>query len=116
MTGLANQLDDIARKFFDTWHAWRVSQEWTLGPDDAGNRMSPFLVETWDRLTPEAQDWFRQHAALVVHAIGEVVPAELGGDTNATEELLNKALKAFNMNHTKSAKRYVEEALDTLTS
>ena len=114
MTSLSDRLEEIAQEFFTTWHLWRVGQGWTLGPDRANDQMNPYLVGTWDRLTPQGQDWFRQHAALILHAVDEQSIGKRDESHNATitevVEILDSAVGSLKQNHTKKAKAKIEGA------
>lgn len=72
MASLSDRLDDIAKNFWLAWSTWRRDNGWYLGPENSAAHLSPFLVDYWSDLRPEHQDWFRQHAALVLHSINIV--------------------------------------------
>ncbi len=66
---LSDHLDEIAISFWETWKTWRTGLGWRLGPDNPVALLSPHLLPKWGGVSDEGQQWFRQHAALVVHAI-----------------------------------------------
>ena len=119
MTALSDRLEEIAQEFFHTWHVWRVSQGWTLGPDRANDQMSPYLVGTWDRLTPQGQDWFRQHSAFIIHAVDAQHPSKDVPTHNAkldeVVDILDSALMSLKQNHTKKTVAKIEGARDLAT-
>ena len=63
-----SDLESIAQSFWSSWRIWRLSDGWTLGPDNPSLKMSPDLVSDWVHLPDNRRDWFRQHAALVLYA------------------------------------------------
>jgi hypothetical protein len=78
--------------------------------------MSPYLVGTWDRLTPNGQDWFRQHAALIIHGIEQNDPVKDIPTNNVTlrevMDTIESAIGSLKQNHTKKAMKKLEAARD----
>lgn len=74
---LASKLDEITRKFWSTWRTWRLGQGWCFGIDMPSQKVSPHLVASFDQLTPEGSEWFRQHTALLLHALDDDLSLEV---------------------------------------
>lgn len=93
MPKLSDRLDEITRKFWQSWKTWRIGQNWTLGSDYPNQKLSPFLVANFDQL-PDGGEWFRQHAALMLWTLDDlpleawgVVPAPTRVDESAMPRL-----------------------------
>jgi hypothetical protein len=86
MSNLATKLDEVTKHFWHLWRDWRFSQGWRLGPDDAGAKLSPFMVRNWDQLSDEGRLWFKQHTALVLGAIEQAGTTPVVAEVATTNE------------------------------
>lgn len=122
MTNAADHLDQIARSFWEHWKIFYDSQGWTLGPDHGASKMSPYLVHHFDGLDPAGKAYFRQMAALVLHAqnvtTGQApqLPKQVQArpqKAEADKKLVSKlgsAMKALEAGDLDTAKRKVRTA------
>ena len=78
---LSDKLDEITRKFWSVWRTWRLGQGWCQGSDLPSQKVCPHLVASFDQLTPDGSEWFRQHTALLLHSLDDL-PLESWGFTS----------------------------------
>ena len=115
----SSQLENISRQFFISWRIWRLDQGWTLGPDVPDSKMSPYLVRNYDGLEDHGKQWFRQHAALVLHSAQSfeadlVTPSENSDRNQVAIKKLQEGMTALDGLQQDIARRKFRTALRLL--